>query len=559
MRIASNRKDQWRIAIAALVAFAPFLGGVHLFDWDEINFAEIAREMLLSGKYLSPQLDFQAFTEKPPFFFWLQAISMHIFGIGEYGARFPNVIAGVLSLILIYDIGFRLHGQRLARWWVLAYFGSTLPHMYFKSGLIDPWFNLFIFSGLWFLIKFHWRNNALKGSYLRQKPLMYLFVAAVFSGLAVLTKGPAAILIICLCLGVYWILNRFKFFITPKSFLIYSGFTLLVTGLWYGLETLFNGPDFMVEFTLRQWALLTTPDAGHGGFPGYHFVVLLLGCFPASAFALQALFSTHGDEGVQKDMRIWMTILLLVVLILFTLVKSKIIHYSSLAYFPLTYLAAYSLERLSNGRWNVGLPIRSLLAFIGLIYVIASFALVWLGQHPEKLQELASNDAFAQANFQAVVSWPWHTWLPGLLALLALIGFQYFYDRNRIRSLNLLFIGQALWVQLALISFISRVESFSQRAHIEFFESVSDHNAYLGTYKFKSYVPYFYGQVSAENAGGQASWNKEPLDRRAYISVKEGKQMEFEEAYPKAIKLYSSNGFHFYKLLKTEFSSKEQP
>ena len=71
MRLKSNRKDQWRIAAAVLLLFAPFLGGVHLFDWDEINFAEIAREIVLSGTYLSPQLNFQPFTEKPPLFMWL--------------------------------------------------------------------------------------------------------------------------------------------------------------------------------------------------------------------------------------------------------------------------------------------------------------------------------------------------------------------------------------------------------------------------------------------------------------------------------------------------------
>lgn len=556
MRIASNRSDQWRIAFAALLFFAPWLGGVHLFDWDEINFAEIAREMVVSHQYLSPQLDFQPFTEKPPFFFWLQALSMNLFGVGEYAARFPNVLAGLFSLLLIYDIGFRLHGQRLARWWSLAYFGSTLPHLYFKSGLIDPWFNLFIFSGIWFLIKYHWRTNALRGSYLKQSPAVYLLMAAVFTGLGILTKGPVAYLITGLVLAVYWVMQRFKFFIKPFPFLLYTLVMLLVTGLWYGLETMFNGPEFVVEFTLRQWALLTTPDAGHGGFPGYHFVVLLFGCFPASAFALHALFTRHDDGGVQRDMRIWMTILLCVVLVLFTLVKSKIIHYSSLAYFPLTYLAAYSLERLSNGRWDIGMGYRLLLGLIGGVYVLAGAALVWLGQHPEQLQALAANDAFAQANFEAAVQWPWHTWLPSLLALFLLMGFQWFYGKNRIRSLNYLFMGQAIWVQLALVSFIARVEGFSQRAHIEFFESVSDHEAYLTTYKFKSYVPYFYGDVQPRNAGSSSVWNAEiPLKRRAYISVKEGKQEEFEQVYPRAVKLYQKNGFHFYKLLPEAISA----
>ena len=51
------------IIISGLL-FIPFLGNVHLFDWDEINFAEIAREMVISKNYFEPQINFQVFTEK---------------------------------------------------------------------------------------------------------------------------------------------------------------------------------------------------------------------------------------------------------------------------------------------------------------------------------------------------------------------------------------------------------------------------------------------------------------------------------------------------------------
>ena len=60
------------ILILATSLFIPFLGEVHLFDWDEINFAESAREMIETGDYFSVQINFERFWEKPPFFFWLQ-------------------------------------------------------------------------------------------------------------------------------------------------------------------------------------------------------------------------------------------------------------------------------------------------------------------------------------------------------------------------------------------------------------------------------------------------------------------------------------------------------
>src|SRR6476661_5337020 len=75
------------IVTGALVLFLPFLGSTHLFDWDEVNFAESSREMLVSGNYAIPQIDFQPFWQKPPLVFWLQALSMKVFGINEFAAR----------------------------------------------------------------------------------------------------------------------------------------------------------------------------------------------------------------------------------------------------------------------------------------------------------------------------------------------------------------------------------------------------------------------------------------------------------------------------------------
>src|SRR3954468_10540633 len=90
------------IIAASVLLFVPFLGAVHLFDWDEINFAECAREMIVTGDYSHVQLNFQPFWEKPPLFIWLQVLSMKIFGVNEFAARFPDAICGILTLNIIY-------------------------------------------------------------------------------------------------------------------------------------------------------------------------------------------------------------------------------------------------------------------------------------------------------------------------------------------------------------------------------------------------------------------------------------------------------------------------
>jgi 4-amino-4-deoxy-L-arabinose transferase-like glycosyltransferase len=151
--LPSRGQLQLLIAAVAALLFVPGLGAVHLFDWDEINFAEIAREMLATGDWSQPQIDYRPFHEKPPLFIWLQALSMKAFGVGEFAARLPNAINGLMTLLVLYRIGDQLRGRSVRHgcgcWHISA---PSCPHLYFRSGIIDPWFNLFIFLGLHALI-----------------------------------------------------------------------------------------------------------------------------------------------------------------------------------------------------------------------------------------------------------------------------------------------------------------------------------------------------------------------------------------------------------------------
>jgi 4-amino-4-deoxy-L-arabinose transferase-like glycosyltransferase len=146
--------------------FLPFLGLVHLFDWDEINFAESAREMLVTNNYTQVQINFKPFWEKPPFFFWLQALSMKAFGINAFASRLPNALFGILTLVVFYLIGKKIYDGRFGFLWAISYLGSFLPHLYFKSAIIDPVFNFFIFLSIYFLFQTIQNYKQPKGKYL---------------------------------------------------------------------------------------------------------------------------------------------------------------------------------------------------------------------------------------------------------------------------------------------------------------------------------------------------------------------------------------------------------
>lgn len=177
-------------------------GTVQLFDWDEINFAEISREMIISGNYWQPTIDFVPFHEKPPLFSWLQSLSFQLFGVGEMAARLPNVLCGGLTLACLLYVGRRWHSNRFGVWWALFMGFSILPQLYFRSGIIDPWFNLFIFLSLITLIS-NWADE-LPG-------WKRLLSSGLLLGLAILTKGPVAGLIAALVLAIGLGLDRKRF------------------------------------------------------------------------------------------------------------------------------------------------------------------------------------------------------------------------------------------------------------------------------------------------------------------------------------------------------------
>ena len=542
--------NTWFWILVSGILFVPGLGGVHLFDWDEINFAELAREMVVTGKYLQLQINFESFTEKPPFFFWLQALSMKVFGIGEFAARFPNALLGMVVVPFLYISGKFLIDRRFGFIWAMCWFGSILPFLYFKSGIIDPYFNFFIFSGLFFLIHYIWKKSNYRDLYFSKTTAIYLWLAGIFTGLAILTKGPVGYLLIVLTITGMWLNRRLGQLFPLLSLIRFSLITLLVFSLWFMADLILNGPDFIIEFTIRQWELLTREDAGHGGFPGYHLVVLLLGCFPASALAIRGLGKFPELAYHVKDFQKWMITLLIVVVVLFSLVGTKIIHYSSLAYYPISFLAALSLwniyeKKIPQPPWAVVLTVVT-----GILVLAASVILPWIGQNPEAIASLLENDDFARANLQAEVNWTGVDYVPAVFYALVLISYLLLLRRQTYHAWRVLFFGTAAWVMLALVFFVAKIEAYSQRAAVEFFKAQDARAVYVTTFGYKSYVPWFYTAVQPyENPkASDKDWLLYgAVDKPVMISTKITRRIEIEQRIPDAELIGEANGFLFYR------------
>ncbi|MCC6373097.1 MAG: glycosyltransferase family 39 protein [Bacteroidia bacterium] len=566
--IKNNRLLIFLIVLISAAVFIPFIGNSPLFDWDEVNFAECAREMLVSDNYSQVQLNYRPFWEKPPFFIWLQALSMNLFGVTEFAARFPNALCGVASLVTLFVVGSKFHSKQFGLTWCLLYAASLLPHFYFKSGIIDPWFNLFIFLSLYH--SFQFLNNPLG-----KKEISNALFAGLFLGLAVLTKGPAALIISALSILTFLLWTRQIPILKSKVFLLFVATTIFVSGSWFLVEWLRGNQKIIQGFIDYQIRLFETGDAGHDGPFAYHFIVLLLGCFPASIIFISA-YMKYGDlTPYQKNMRKIMLCLFWVVLILFSVVKTKIIHYSSLCYFPLTFVATIGLVQYFDVLKFKTLP----KILFWLINGLLSLAFVLVGFTDYIKVPLIANgwikDPFAVENLQASGNWSGFEFLIGLLLLAAGILVYRGIAKNKFKqvlaglSLNVLFICFAI----AIV--VPRIELYSQHAAIEFYQQRAKEHCYVETHGFKSYAYLFYSNrkptdytnpdqmayiedmlntMEKEGHSRLTSYSTANLfwmengrvDRPTYIVVKSSQEKDIIEK-PVFTKLYQKNGFCFYK------------
>jgi 4-amino-4-deoxy-L-arabinose transferase-like glycosyltransferase len=462
-----------------MLLFIPFLGQSHLFDWDEINFAEAAREMIVTGDYLRVQINFQMFWEKPPFFIWLQVLSMKVFGINEFAARFPNALLGVISANLLLFLGRKLKDQFFGLIWVSCYLCSTLPLLYFKSGIIDPWFNTFIFFGI---ILYYLGLN--------RNRILYPLLSGISIGLAVLTKGPVALLIYGLVIAIYHLINWKRESINIKYAIIIALSTITIPGLWFLYDYINNGSDYIVDFVLYQIDLFKQPGAGHQQPFYYHFLVILIGCFPMSAFIFNCIKTKQLSQLEHGKLLQLSWITFLTVLILFTIVETKIVHYSSLCYLPLSYIISHYLyHQLKQGihhrfNWNYFLIIGCILSFalIGLVYFMAS---------PEIWDDYIS-DEWARLKMKDNPNWYYWELLFGLILLLSTI-LAYLYSRiNNKKAFFIAFYSNAIIIALTIFQFAPKIEIMSQGTYIDLLQSVNQNDNYIQILGAKSYAQYFY-------------------------------------------------------------------
>ncbi len=527
--------------------FIPGIGSVHLFDWDEANFAEASREMIESGNYGQVTINYRPFYEKPPLFLWLQTLAMHVFGVNEFSARLVDALTGIATLVAVFLIGSRFCTPLFGFLWALAFFGSFLPHLFFKSGVIDPLFNLLIVMGMSLII------TALCTDASRRRLRLFAF-SGLCIGLATLAKGPVSVLIICLTMLVYWATVRFKPFVRTGEIAAFLLTAMIVGSVFFGLETLSHGTTFIRSFIAYQVRLFSTGDAGQGRPLYFHFFVILFGCFPASFFAILS-FSRQRRPAHQLNDTVrlanrFMFILFWVVLVLFSIVKTKTMLYSSLAWFPVTYLAAVSLHAVITGECTPGhIFFRSLAAFAALIS-LAITALPILIMHRQWIAPLIP-DRFAVACLENPVHWTGFEFLLGIVYGGAVAVSLFFFANGRPAAGTAgLFGSSALCILLFSAIFTGRIEQYCQGGPVAFYTAHAHEAVYVRSL-FKSYTDLFYSRVrrDADPRSRSRDWLlRGPIDRPAYFVCRVTEAAGYDrDTTLRLAKIKEEYGFTYYR------------
>ncbi len=236
-------KENHKIALVFLAIIILYFYGSNkmpLLNRTDSRYAEIAREMVVTGDYLIPKLMGTPHLHKPPLSYWFMALGMKIFGVNEFGVRFFLTVFAILSLLLIYLIAKELFNSKKALWALIL--SAISPGIFFTSRVLatDIFLLFFELSAFYFYLKFK-----------KQKKELWICLFWLSLGLGFMTKGPVAIVIPLLILFVTSLFNRdfsdFKPFFKSKFLIFFS----IIAFPWY-LYLIFSDEKILKYFVIDQ-------------------------------------------------------------------------------------------------------------------------------------------------------------------------------------------------------------------------------------------------------------------------------------------------------------------
>ncbi|MCG6932407.1 MAG: glycosyltransferase family 39 protein [Gallionella sp.] len=287
MKKISDRRIWWLILAFALVWFSN-LEYRKLIKPDEGRYAEIPREMVASGNWVTPRLNDLKYFEKPPLQYWTTAIAYEVFGQHQWTSRLWTGLTGFAGILLVWFAGMRLFGREAAGYAAVLLSGSLLYVLMGHINTLDMGVTFFITLGIVGLLIAQQEGEIHRGRW------MMLAWAAL--GLAVLSKGLMGIVLPGAALFLYALVQRDFTVFKRMHWLSGLAVFLLVTAPWFYLVMKANPEFFQKFFIYEHYTRFMTKELGRYQ-PWYYFVpILLLGALPWTVLMFDTLVRTWRDS-----------------------------------------------------------------------------------------------------------------------------------------------------------------------------------------------------------------------------------------------------------------------
>ncbi|MFZ9351474.1 MAG: ArnT family glycosyltransferase, partial [Polynucleobacter sp.] len=259
------------VFVLASVLWFATLDYRHLIPTDEGRYAQMAREMMVSGDYITPRYNDYKYFEKPPLHIWASAITFQLFGLGEWQARFWSGLTGYLTILLVGFTAAQLFGRVTGYLAALILLSSPMWVVGGHFNALDMGLSAFLNLALCALL-------LAQHAYEHQRPQSgrrWMWVCWLAMGLATLSKGLIGIVIPGMVLFAY-IVTRFDWKILGRLH-IFSGLVifLIVTAPWFIAVSIEN-PEFAHFFFIYEHFERFTATAHGRTAPVYFFLALVV-------------------------------------------------------------------------------------------------------------------------------------------------------------------------------------------------------------------------------------------------------------------------------------------
>jgi 4-amino-4-deoxy-L-arabinose transferase-like glycosyltransferase len=218
----------WIFVIIAIIYFTAVR--VDTMDVDASQYAEISREMMKTGSYLQIFDRGIDYLDKPPLHFWLSAVSMRIFGVGNFGYKLPSILFALWSLFATWRLGKLLYNDVTGR--MAALILATCQGLFLITNDVrcDTILMSCVITSIWLIQE-----------WVVGRKIKYLLLGSAAIALGMMTKGPVALMVPGFCFVTDWVLRRqWRNFLTPAFLPALIVITILLIPMSIGLYQQFD-------------------------------------------------------------------------------------------------------------------------------------------------------------------------------------------------------------------------------------------------------------------------------------------------------------------------------